>query len=206
MRAARGLYAIVDPSTTPDPERLADAILRGGCACLQLRCKRENDAELLSLARALAARCRRAGVPFIVNDRADIAAIVGADGLHLGQTDLPIAEARRIVGSISIGCSTHDESQARAAVHAGADVIAFGPIFETQNKTSPDPVVGLERLGALCRVLPLPVVAIGGITVQRAHSIAGCGARWAAVIGALADAKDPESTARELHRALGADR
>lgn len=206
MRAGPGLYAIVDPASARDPERLASAILRGGCSVLQLRAKTSGgDRATLALARRIAAACREAGVPFVVNDRVDLAILSGADGVHLGQDDLPIAEARRL-GSLWIGRSTHDEAQADAAVAEGADIVAFGPIFETSSKERPDPVVGLARLEAVCARIALPVVAIGGITRERAPAIAAAGARWGAVIGALANAGDPESAARDLHRALGGER
>lgn len=206
MLDTRGLYAIVDPAAVRgrDPETIAAAILAGGCAVLQLRSKDASDRELLALARRIGARARAAGVPFVLNDRADLAVLAGADGLHLGQDDLPVAEARRIAGpSMVIGRSTHDEAQARRAVEEGADVVAFGPVFETKSKLRPDPVVGLDRLAAVCRASALPVVAIGGITLERAAAVASAGARWGAVIGALCGADDPEAAARALHAALG---
>jgi thiamine-phosphate pyrophosphorylase len=205
MQARPGLYAIVDPAFLRgrDPERVADAALRGGCAILQLRWKNGHDRDCLTLARRLSERCASAGVPFVVDDRPDIAVCAGAAGLHLGQDDLPIADARRIVGTMAIGRSTHDEAQAKAAVDEGADVVAFGPIFETASKERPDPTVGLDRLAALCRECPRPVVAIGGIDLERAASVARAGARWGAAIGALGLAEDPEQAARALHRALG---
>ncbi len=205
MRAPPGLYAIVDPSQSRgrDPERVAEAILRGGCSILQLRMKSGADSARLSLARAIAALARSHGVPFVMNDRPDLAVLAQADGLHLGQDDLPIALARQITGSsISIGRSTHDEAQAQRAAQEGADVIAFGPIFETSSKENPDPVVGLPRLRAVCDG-PVPIVAIGGITHERALAIAAAGARWGAAIGAVCAAEDPEVAARALHLALG---
>ena len=208
-----GLYAIVDPGAPgmrgKDPERVAEAILRGGCAMLQLRAKGGSDRALLALARRIAARCEAAGVPFVVNDRPDIALLAGARGLHLGQDDLPIAEARRVLGGgvlregIAIGRSTHDEDQAREAVSEGADLVAFGPIWATASKADPDPVVGLERLASVCRATPRPVIAIGGVTLERAEAIVSAGARYGAVISALCGADDPELAARALHSALG---
>lgn len=207
MLAGPGLYAIVDPALSRgrDPERVADGILRGGCSVLQLRAKAQADREVLVLARRIAAMCERAGVPFVLNDRPDLAVLAGADGVHLGQDDLPIAEARRIVGaSIAIGRSTHDEAQARAAVDEGADIVAFGPIFDTRSKERPDPTVGPSRLAKLAAEIALPIVAIGGITIDRAELITG--ARWGAAISAVCAAEDPEGAARALHRALGGGR
>lgn len=204
----RGLYAIVDPAAcgARDPERVAQAILAGGCARLQLRVKGGSDAGWLALARKLRGRCATAGVPFIVNDRPDLALLVGADGLHLGQDDLPIAEARRIVGDLEIGRSTHDEVQARAAVAEGADLVAFGPVFATRSKEARDPTVGLERLASVCATSSRPVVAIGGLTLETAARVAGAGASFGAAIGAVCGAADPESAARALHHAFGGAR
>lgn len=204
MRSA-GLYAILDPGATRsrDPERVAAAILAGGCARLQLRWKDGPDMARLALARALRERCRVAGVPFVMNDRADLAILSEADGLHLGQDDLEVADARRVVGSMEIGLSTHDATQAMEAARGGADLVAFGPIFATASKEDPEPVVGLEALGEVCGALSRPVVAIGGITAERAPRVRAAGATFGAVIGAVCAADDPERAARELHRALG---
>ena len=119
-------------------------------------------------------RCRAAGVPFCVNDRLDVALAVGADAVHLGQDDLPLADARadrRRAGSL-IGFSTHNPAQAAAAVAGGADYIGFGPIFDTRSKLRPDPTVGVEGLRAVAAASPIPVVAIGGITLDTVASVA----------------------------------
>jgi thiamine-phosphate pyrophosphorylase len=202
----RGLYAIVDPerSGARGPIALADAILAGGCAALQLRAKHLADRELVTLGRALAERTRAAGARFVINDRPDLAVLCGADAVHLGQDDLSTADARTIVGSaIEIHRSTHDLAQARAAVAEGASAIGFGPVFATTSKDRPDPVVGVERLAEVVRAVAVPVIAIGGITLARAGAIRGAGAPLAAVISALATAEDVERGAAELHRALG---
>lgn len=206
MLETRGLYAIVDPAHCRgrDPEVVAEAILAGGCAVLQLRAKALSDRALLALARRIGARARAGGVPFVVNDRPDLAMLVGAAGLHLGQDDLPIAEARRVLApAVHIGRSTHDPAQALAAVDEGADVVAFGPVFETTSKARPDPVVGLEQLAEVCRRSARPVVAIGGVTLERAADIVRAGARWGAAIGAICGVDDPKSAAAALHAALG---
>lgn len=202
---ARGLYAIVDPTATRgrDPEVIAAAVLAGGCARLQLRMKDGGDAARLALAARLRARCAAAGVPFVVNDRPDLAVLTDADGLHLGQGDLPVDAARRIAGAREIGLSTHDAAQAREAVRAGADLVAFGPVFPTTSKQDPDPVVGVDGLAAICAAVDRPVVAIGGITLARAPAVRDAGAAFGAVISAICAADDPEAAARALHRALG---
>lgn len=200
-----GLYAIVDPSLTGerDPVRVAEAILAGGCARLQLRDKRGPDRRRLALGRALAERCRAVGVGFVMNDRPDLARLCGADGLHLGQDDLAIDEARALVGDLEIGLSTHDPAQARAAAEAGADLVALGPIFDTTTKDDPDPTVGVETLAAVCAAIDRPMIAIGGVTLRTAPAIRAAGAAYGAAVSALCRADDPEAAARALHRALG---
>lgn len=195
----RGFYAIVDPDVcTGAPLDVADAFLRGGCAVLQLRHKSHDDRATLALARALASKCRAAKVPFVMNDRLDLALLAEADGLHLGQDDLPIAEARRLFRG-PIGVSTHDLSQLRRAIADGADLVGFGPVFATVTKKNPDPVVGLEGLAEACRESSVPVVAIGGIDRERASACHRAGAALVAAIGATCAAEDPELAARALH-------
>lgn len=200
-----GLYAIVDPEAlgVRDPVRFAAAVLEGGCARLQLRHKSGSDRAFLTLARALRGLCAERGVPFVVNDRPDIAQLSGADGLHLGQDDLPIGEARALLPEAELGLSTHDAEQARAT--DGADLVAFGPVFATASKASPDPVVGLEALAAVCAQSARPVIAIGGVNLERAAQVRAAGATYGAVIGALAEADDPRGAAKALHALLGGE-
>lgn len=179
------LYAIVDAEASSDPQGLCRRALSIGCAALQLRAKRLDDQSLFELATQLNSACKRANVPFIVNDRSDLAALIGADGVHLGQGDLRIAEAREIVGAIDIGVSTHNLQQALEAERGGADRIAFGPVFETATKENPDPVVGLRKLEEVCRAVSRPVVAIGGITPENGALALQHGAAQLAVISAL---------------------
>jgi thiamine-phosphate diphosphorylase len=203
--AWRGLYAILDPAFCRgrDPLHVAQEILRGGCGVLQLRAKDRTPEQLEPLARALARRCADAGVPFVVNDLPALARDVGAAGVHLGQTDMPLASARALVGeSLRIGLSTHDLAQARAAAASGADVIGFGPVFATTSKPDADPVVGVAGLRAACAAVPVPVVAIGGIALHNAAEVAAAGAPLAAAISALCQADDPAAAAGALHRAL----
>jgi thiamine-phosphate pyrophosphorylase len=203
--SARGLYVLVDPEHTRgrDPAQIARAALAGGCAVLQLRAKHLPDASRLSLARELCALARAAGVPFVVNDRVDLALLAGADGVHLGQDDIPPSQARTLAPRLAIGLSTHSLAQAIAGTRSGADLLGFGPVFETRSKERPDPVVGVDTLAAVVRSVNLPVVAIGGICLDNASAVAATGARLAAVIGAVGEADDPEAAARALHAALG---
>lgn len=203
-RAPSGLYAIVDPEHCAgrDPRAVAEAILHGGCAALQLRSKAGGDGERLSLARALRALCHARGVPFVMNDRPDLARLADADGLHLGQDDLALVDARRIVGSMPIGRSTHSLEQALRAVEEGACLLGFGPVFPTQSKVLASPVVGLSRLSEVARAVPLPIVAIGGIDAARATDVRHAGAHHGAAIRALCAAPFPEEAARVMHAAL----
>ncbi|MCB9659931.1 MAG: thiamine phosphate synthase [Polyangiales bacterium] len=193
-----GFYAIVDPAHCGgrNPVDVAEQVLAGGAEMLQLRMKRGTDRERAALARALRARARAAAVPFIVNDRADLALLVDADGLHLGQDDLSVADARVLLGARQLGVSTHDAEQARQAVRDGADVIGFGPVFDTQTKERPDPTVGLAALAEVCRSSPVPVVAIGGLTPARAREAYAVGATWVAAISAVCEAPDVVVAAR----------
>ncbi len=201
----RGLYAIVDPSRCAgDPLAFASALLRGGVSVLQLRAKRLEDVDRLGLGRKMASLARAHHVPFVFDDRVDMALLCDADGVHLGQRDLPVQAARRLAPSLHVGRSTHDLNQVDEALASGADAIAFGPVFPTSSKEGADPVVGLrglreaaERIGA-----SRPLIAIGGLTPSRARAAAEHGARMVAVIGALSKADDPERAVRAFLEAL----
>jgi len=179
------LYAIIDAEVADQPLALTFQALNAGCAIVQFRAKRLDDVAFFEIAKRMRSACTHAGVPFVVNDRADVARLVRADGLHLGQDDLSIEDARRVVGDIQIGVSTHTLEQAEAADEDGADLIAFGPVFATHTKENPDPIVGLRTLEEVCRNVSPPVVAIGGITPENAAETLQAGARYIAVISAL---------------------
>jgi thiamine-phosphate pyrophosphorylase len=164
---------------------VASEILDAGAVILQFRCKGVFTAEVFADVERIAELCRQKGAVFVVNDRADIAALVGA-GVHLGQEDLTPADARKVMGNAAlIGFSTHNEMQFRAALREPADYVAFGPIFGTVSKANPDPVVGLDELRRLRPLTSLPLVAIGGITRTNARSVIDAGADSVAVIGDL---------------------
>lgn len=200
----RGVYAILDPahSGARSALELAEAILAGGPALFQYRDKLGSDQERLRLGRELRALAKRAGIPFIMNDRVDLALLLDADGVHLGQDDLPIEAALRIGGSLPIGRSTHSAEQARAAAHEGHAILGFGPVFATKTKERPDPITGLSELSNLSQELHVPLVAIGGITIDTIGEVAKSGARYAALISALAEADDPELLTRGLQRSF----
>jgi thiamine-phosphate pyrophosphorylase len=163
----------------------AAAVLEAGARIVQFRYKQFFSREVFETARRIADLCRSAGAQFVINDRADIAMMLGA-GLHLGQDDLPPSEARRIMpaGSL-IGFSTHSEAHLRAADREPVDYLAFGPIFATASKENPDPVVGVDQLRRLRALTKKPLIAIGGITRQNARSVFEAGADSVAVISDL---------------------
>ena len=198
------LYAIADGAGGRDVVALTARFLEGGVRIVQLRWK---DAPTVSLHEA-AMRCRQLtrerGAFLIVNDRVDVAVACDADGVHLGQSDLPPAAARPLLAAGRwIGVSTHDERQALAAAAAGADYIGFGPLFPTGTKATGYEPRGIEQLTLVRRAVSLPIVAIGGITAERAPSAIDAGADAVAVISALGDAPDPARAARELLALLG---
>lgn len=199
----RGVYAIVDGSAARPPLELVGAFVRGGAAVVQLRLKDTGAGELLRLARESRRLCAGKAL-LIINDRPDLARLSEADGVHLGQEDLPIAAARAVVGPKAlIGISTHSDQEIDAA--AGADYVGFGPIFATQSKSGaplppPHGVAGLRRAVKRAR---LPVVAIGGITVTTAKALSVTEVRCVAAIAELCNAPDPEKRTREMVEAFG---
>src|SRR5881409_3672677 len=199
------LYAIVDPlDTGRDPAALAAALLRGGARLVQLRWKGASARELLAAARAIRPLARAAGALFLVNDRPDVARAAEADGVHLGQDDLPVAAARRILGpGRLIGVSTHDVEEARVAEAAGADYIAVGPIYATTSKTSALAPRGLELVRAVRACVPRPLVAIGGISPDTAPPVRRAGADAVAMIAALVRAPDIAAAVRGALARLG---
>lgn len=203
MLNGRGAYAILDVDAwrargvelvAPGvAESIADALSNGGASTLQLRAKSEPARVALDLLRRLAPRLRERRVPFVVNDRVDLALLVGADAVHVGQDDLPLADVRRIAPDLAVGVSTHDRAQLDAALAAKPAYVAFGPVFGTSSKHTPDPAVGLDRLQVAASSAAnarTPLVAIGGITIARAPSLAEHGVHWAAVIGELVAVDD----------------
>ena len=192
------LYAIVDPlDTAADPVALADAMLAGGARLLQLRLKDATSRELLRVAEIIRERTHIVGAAFVVNDRPDVARAVDADGVHLGQDDLPVAAARRIVGpALLIGVSTHDLTQLRAAAAEGADYVAVGPVYATQSKTGALAPRGLDLIRAARAATSLPIVAIGGITAETAPAVRAAGADSVAMIAALVRTPDVAAAVR----------
>lgn len=199
----RGVYVIIDPALTNgrDPVEVAAAAIEGGASAVQLRDKAPAKGAGLALARRLAETCRERGAALIVNDHADLAAAVGADGVHVGQRDLPIADARRAMRPWQLaGRSNALVEEAQASLDDGADYIAVGRMFETASKQDTRPA-GVETLRRVREIVPadgLPIVAIGGITAANVGEVAHAGADGVAVIGEVAQAPDPKAAAARL--------
>lgn len=202
LARVRGFYAILD---TDDEARATALVAPDGCGAtvLQVRLKDATTRELLA-ASAMARRVTAAvGALLVVNDRLDVALAVEADGVHLGQDDLPLAAAIAALGEararVLIGISTHTLVQVDLAIAGGADYLGFGPVFATATKANPDPVVGVDGLAAACaRAGVTPVVAIGGVTPAHAAALHAAGAAAACAIGAVNGAADPAAAARAL--------
>ncbi|MHB8170580.1 MAG: thiamine phosphate synthase [Thermincolia bacterium] len=196
-----GLYVVAGLDFTkgrPMLDVVAQAI-EGGAKVVQLREKETTARELLKLAEKLRVMTREAGVTFIVNDRVDLAKAADADGVHLGQEDLPLEVARELLGRDKlIGISTHTLEQAVAAEEAGADYIGVGPIFPTESKKNLDPLVGTKLLARIKEGVNIPIVAIGGINEENAAQVVEVGADSIAVISAVMGADNPVVAAKRL--------
>lgn len=177
---------------------LARLAIRGGADTIQFRQKRGDIQNKLVAARNVASVCTDASTPLIVDDRIDITLAIEADGVHLGQNDFPVDAARTILGSkFDIGATATKTHQAVEAYEMGADYIGFGPVFPTTSKRNPKSVKGPEGLSEVCDAVPIPVIAIGGITHDRVRPALKAGAHGVAVLSAVATANDPEqATAR----------
>lgn len=195
------LYAIADASFG-DSVELARALFDGGARLVQVRNKAAGARDFLASVEQILA-IASGGSQVLVNDRVDIAAIAGAAGVHLGQEDLPVDAARRMLGpGRLVGFSTHNFGQAVEADALEVDYIAVGPIFQTSTKQNPDPVVGIAELGRICRAVRKPVVAIGGITIETVGPVIAAGAASVAVIRDLLAAPDIAARTSEYCRLL----
>src|SRR5215813_8303956 len=187
------LYVILDAALLTTPELdLARKLSEAGVRLFQYRNKRGSSRELLQACSSLAAEFAERGALFFVNDRPDVAYLSGANGVHVGQTDLPPSEARTILGNGKfLGISTHNLEQFRAAAATDADYIALGPVFATDSKAKPDPVVGTGTIREVRKLTAKPIVAIGGITLERAKEVIEAGADSVAIISDILRASDP---------------
>lgn len=203
LRTAR-LYFVLDARPHgQDPEQLVEAALRGGADLIQIREKELGRREIERSAATVRRLCDTYSALFIVNDDPELARSVGADGVHVGQTDMSAHQARDFLGPEAIiGLSTHSEEQIRASAELPVDHISVGPIWETPTKAG-RPAVGLDLIRFAAREAPHPFFAIGGIDVDNVDQVVAAGAVRLCVVRALRDAEDPEETARRLRAALG---
>jgi thiamine-phosphate pyrophosphorylase len=194
------LYAILDPEQTKGraAETALPELLEGGIQWLQLRAKTMPPRDFLELACAARRRTHSSGCRLIVNDRVDIALACAADGVHLGQEDLPLYAARKLMGERIIGISTHDVEQAKEAEAGGADYIGFGPIFGTATKETGYSARGLEMLQQIREAVGIPIVAIGGITEGNVNEVWQAGADSAAIISDILGADDISNKVKRI--------
>lgn len=197
------LYAVTDRAWVGRQTlcQQVEAALQGGVTCIQLREKHLDRDAFLAEARQICALCRRYGVPFIVNDDLDVALACGADGVHVGQDDMPAAEVRRRAGRrLIVGVSAHTPEEARLAEAAGADYLGAGAVFGSATKTDAS-LLTPAGLQAVCAAVHIPVVAIGGVNARNILQLQGSGAAGAAVVSGIFGAPDITAACREL-RAL----
>lgn len=195
------VYVITDRRAAGERSILevVQAAIRGGATVIQLREKEGKVREVLALGRALQELTRAAGLPLIVNDRLDLALALDADGVHVGQDDMPADMARKLLGPDKLlGVSVETVAQAQAAEAAGADYLGVGDIFGTPSKPDARAPIGLARLVEIARSVAIPVIGIGGITRSNAAAVIQAGAVGVAVISAVMGAPAPEAAAREL--------
>lgn len=175
------------------------AAVAGGATCVQLREKSCSTRDFLTEARLVRELLRGTNVPLIINDRIDVALAVQADGVHLGQTDMPIRDARRLVGrAMVIGISAESPDDALRAEAEGADYIGISPVFSTPTKTDTAPALGLEGVTTIRRRVSIPLVGIGGIHRENAAAVIRAGCHGLAVVSAIVSAQDPQQAASEL--------
>ena len=199
------LYAILDPTQIQSTSELevVRELVEAGVGLIQCRDKQASSRQLYRKALHVIERVRGKGTRVVINDRADIALLTQASGVHLGQDDLPVEAARSILGPQAlIGYSTHTVQQVVAAEQKPADYVAFGPIFATGSKENPDPVVGLQGLSRARRATTKPLVAIGGITLETVHEVFAAGADSVAVIRDLVGVEDVGARARQYLQVL----
>lgn len=199
-----GLYAIIDTTYTEPSEaaQTASLLIAGGARIIQLRAKGISAAEMLEAALAIRRATFDGNALFIVNDRIDVALIAGADGVHLGQNDIPAKDAVSLLKGLIIGISTHNEREARQAEADGATYISFGPIFPTRTKKDADTPKGLDRLRDIKACVRLPVVAIGGITEESAVDVISAGADSVAMISELLTASSIRAKTASVARRI----
>ncbi len=199
------LYVITDPPLSRGRSHLeiARAALEGGADAIQIRDKSSPAYNLCRLSAEIQPLARKYGALFVVNDRVDVAMVTGADGAHVGRDDLPAREARRLLPRPTVlGVSANTREAARKAEREGADYLGVGPVFPTATKPDAGEAIGLETLAAIARAVSIPVVAIGGITLENVSEVIAAGAAGAAVVSAVASADDLTAATRALKRRI----
>ena len=207
MRRVGRLHVITDTALQSrfTHAELASLAIKGGADTVQYRQKAGGVRQLLAEAAQVEGICREAAVPLIVNDRVDVAIAADADGVHIGRDDFPIRLARQLLGPHRIiGGSAGSIEEARAGYEEGADYLGCGPIHATATKPDAGPAAGVDLVSAIARVVPLPLIAIGGVTEADVDTLLGAGAHGIAVISAVCAAADPEEATRALRRAIDA--
>ncbi len=195
------VYVITDRRVAGDRSILdvVRAAIRGGASVVQLREKTATTREMVELGQALHAITRQAGIPLIVNDRLDVALAIAAEGVHVGHDDMPVSLARRLIGpDLILGASPETVGEARQMEREGADYLGVGDVYGTPSKSDAGPPIGVDGLAEVVRAVSIPVVAIGGITMENAEAVIQAGAAGVAVISAVIGAPDPEAAARRL--------
>jgi thiamine-phosphate pyrophosphorylase len=202
------LYVLTDRDIARrSHEEQVEAAIDGGATAIQLRDKVLPDRDLIAVGRRVAALCRRAGVVFIVNDRAHLAVDCGADGVHVGSDDLPVSAARQIVGPRkNVGASAGTIEEAQRAQSDGADYLGVGSVYATTSKSDAGEAIGLDRLVEIVRAVQIPVVGIGGITPETAAAVIRAGAAGVAVIAAVVGQPDIAAASRRLRERIDAAR
>ncbi|MBQ2614691.1 MAG: thiamine phosphate synthase [Clostridia bacterium] len=204
MKFNSSLYLVTDSSLMEETDFLqrVEAALEGGVTLLQLREKQRTTREYLTLAQKVHALARRYGVPLLIDDRVDIALAMDADGVHLGQTDLPIAMARKLLGKDKlIGATAKTVAQAQEAYEQGADYLGVGAIYPTTTKVQTT-LTSIQTLKEICRELPIPVNAIGGLNKENMEVLRGCGIAGICVVSAIMKAEDPKREAELLRERI----
>ena len=199
------LYLVTDRklSRKRSSEEIVGAAVRGGVTCVQLREKHCSTREFIRAARSLQPILHRYNIPLIINDRLDVALAVGADGLHLGQSDMHIGDARRLAGKqMIIGISAENLDDAIIAEQEGADYIGISPVFATDTKTDTAAPLGLEGIRRIRKAVNIPLVGIGGINMSNAREIFSAGADGVAVVSAIVAADCPETATAELKKLI----
>ena len=177
--------------------------IAGGADTIQYRQKGGSTREMIEIAQQMNGLCREAGIPFIVNDRIDVAIASRADGVHLGQDDFPIPLARQLLGDGAIiGGSAVTLAEAEKCLSEGADYVGFGPVYPTTSKDDAGPVTGLDLLREVVEAVSIPIIAIGGVSAENTPALLKAGAHGIAIISAVCCQPDPEKATRRLHEAL----